>query len=79
MDNFLVYLFMGVLCAAAIFGLSECQVQTYINQSERVAKTAGWDMVGCDVARMAGFPYRTLCLVKDENGKVVDIDNIRSD
>jgi hypothetical protein len=79
MDNFFAYLFAGILCAAAILGLSECQVQTYINQSERVAETAGWDMVGCDVARIVGFPYRVLCLVNDENGKVVDIDNIRSD
>lgn len=58
---------------------SRYQAHVYISHSERIAADAGWEWIGCDIAYAAGCASRVTCLVKDESGKAVDIDNIRSD
>lgn len=62
-----------------MFVFASCQMNSYIDQSVSSASRAGWAWVGCDKATIAGIPWRVTCLVKDSDGKVIDIDNIRSD
>jgi hypothetical protein len=59
--------------------LNTWEVSSYEAHAERVASTAGWQFLGCDRAVVLGIPTRSVCLVKDSDGKIVDIDNIRSD
>jgi len=79
MEKFLAFLILCCLGVGFFSGMAHWEISAYKKQSQATAERAGWEWKGCDVAYMGPMPTRATCLVKDADGKIVDIDNIRSD